>query len=547
MAWWVAPLIMGGARVTMAHLNKPKYREPDTSWIDEIKADIRNEIASQRLSTNISLEGQKAIGATTREALEQQEYDAVRSGTRGSGVDAQQRLAIARSSQKAAGEVGAKAGMVEAQATMSRQERINELRAIKERMIAESKERHKMAEDAWEAEKRNAWISAGADFAVAGAGHYAQKRAMNKQWNEAAELYAAGHGIDTEEALKLLQKTNAETPQMAMQILGAGEQYNKQQQQAAANRSYFGEIAGLMGMDDVEYNDDWSPSQNFQYLQAKVKQIENKEVKDRNQSFLDDWFKLSFTGDYVFNPMDSAGMVGEGRRTPEQHNNLMKIYAKKNPATPMVSVTEYGKQGRKISLERPATDEERSRGVKSIVYPKPDSGNDMVKETFLDASGVQVTRARPRREGEEGFEGVNWIGQQKKVLKDSEILNKRIQSHRNLMSQIRTMTLETSNLETEGSAEFREELKELRTDDPEYVSKASDLISDYVDSLDIKGSTGETITVGNVVIEQGGLTNEQRIADAKRRLKRELKRYILDILGTDASFKPRYFQVGDNE
>lgn len=348
MAWWVAPLIMGTAKIGSTLLQRPRERRPDTSWIDEMKSEMRTRRADRGVSRTILRESQKVITDQTRRARELSEYQSARHGTRGTGIAAARDLQITRSATQAAAGAGVQAGLAEAEAAERDRTRLDELNMLKERLIQEARERHKVVKSDWKRQMGSSILEAGAGMAAAGIQH-------QRQWNDAIAL-AESHGMSAED----LKATGASTPETALQAAGIMQ---KQRQQ----EDFFHEMQqGIPGLEATQvFQPEYTYEQNMKLLQQHLETLAPEEKSKAGV------FVQLYADPNRFTEEDLAKLANEGYLTDAQTKTLFdrKEQMKMGDTT---RVTTYDSEGRRYEYEAPVLYTEEGHPIRSIAEKLPD-------------------------------------------------------------------------------------------------------------------------------------------------------------------------------
>jgi len=350
-AWWVAPLISGAVNIGTSLLSKPKERKPDLSWIDKFISEQRKDIASGNIAQMISQQAQRPIATATERAREHTEYQSVRTGTAGTGVDASQRLQIAKSAQTASGEAGVQAAIVQAQADEQRKARIEDATMLRDRLMTETRERYEAEKDAWKRQLLGAGLQTAAGFATAGLTAHLDAKGLEEQW-QSAEALAKAQGF-TEDL-----RTLAPDPRTALQI--AGIEVGKEQ-----GRSFMQEIIAAsphLAAVGFNYRDDLPLQQNMQIFKAHIEGMQDSQQKAQALNFVNMLEAIEGVPEaniyQAFRDEDiDLGMM----------DTLRRVKASLTPTYDPITMVRYDEQGRQITSKIHPEGERLTK----IVEPKP--------------------------------------------------------------------------------------------------------------------------------------------------------------------------------
>jgi hypothetical protein len=215
MSFFVAPLILGGVKLGMHHLNKPKKYTPETGHFDNYISSQRQEIADKTLQNDMMTKASSAIGENVRRGYERSEYQSVQDGTAGSGIEANRNLQISAAGNEALGAASLDAVTAQQREDAAARARIEQTKLQKEQLLAEAKLRNEIAEDE---HKRGYYQIAGetlGNIAIAGVD---QALSQAEQWKQVEQ--AAQQAEIPIEGLKGLTKD----PQAAMNMVQQAQQ-----------------------------------------------------------------------------------------------------------------------------------------------------------------------------------------------------------------------------------------------------------------------------------------------------------------------------------
>lgn len=145
----IGPMIFGLGKMAINAINKPKHNQPDLSYVDRYMNNLKSDIAGKKTYELMMRNASNAIGAQAGKQMSGVDAASAQHGTSGSGQDAKAKIAINAAGDKAIGEASNEAMQVQLQENAMRKERLAEAEMIRERVLAEEKQRYDTAIDDW--------------------------------------------------------------------------------------------------------------------------------------------------------------------------------------------------------------------------------------------------------------------------------------------------------------------------------------------------------------------------------------------------------------
>ncbi|MBC8527315.1 MAG: hypothetical protein H8D22_10785 [Candidatus Cloacimonetes bacterium] len=149
MSWWIAPLIMGGVKLGIQALTKPKKYKTDLGYLDRYISNLRGDLGEKEIYHTMMRGALRNIGTQEAKTRKMMEYGA---GKIGEPVRAQQLISLQQATSKAVTEAGEKAGLVQLQESRRIQSKIEEATMMKERIQEQIRERNRRMEESYRSE-----------------------------------------------------------------------------------------------------------------------------------------------------------------------------------------------------------------------------------------------------------------------------------------------------------------------------------------------------------------------------------------------------------
>ncbi|MBC8526096.1 MAG: hypothetical protein H8D22_04370 [Candidatus Cloacimonetes bacterium] len=173
MSWWIAPLIMGGVKLGIQALTKPKKYKTDLGYLDRYISNLRGDLGEKEIYHTMMRGALRNIGTQEAKTRKMMEYGA---GKIGEPVRAQQLISLQQATSKAVTEAGEKAGLVQLQESRRIQSKIEEATMMKERIQEQIRERNRRMEESYRSEMIGTVAETGVNLATAGLQYGAEKQ-----------------------------------------------------------------------------------------------------------------------------------------------------------------------------------------------------------------------------------------------------------------------------------------------------------------------------------------------------------------------------------
>ena len=265
MGPYAAPLIMGAFKVGSHLLNKPKQKQADTGWIQKFINNFKSDIAKKDTYNMMMRGGSQSIAKNTKSALERSKYASYKHGTEGTGIDAARDLEITKAANQSSERISERATIAQKNRDEVLKDKLDNAMMIKERLLAEAKERNEIADENWKKGFGNIALETGAGLLTAGIQDAAG-------WGK-VEAMAEANGLSPEWA-----RTLGDNPENAMMVLSS-------RIQGAQGNNFLSQMAG-----SIEGLEDWTPDsglsieQNTKLLEQQINNIKDgvQRVQARN-------------------------------------------------------------------------------------------------------------------------------------------------------------------------------------------------------------------------------------------------------------------------
>ena len=153
MAIQMAPIVLASmAKFGLKYLTKPKYKKPDTGYLDRHSANLRSDLASKDTYHTTMRAVLKNIGRESGKLQRTMDYDTALRGEDDSGVNIQKRISAHGKTLSAMKDASIQASEMQATEDRRFHAQLDEVMLIKEKIVAEAKHRYGLEKDQWEKE-----------------------------------------------------------------------------------------------------------------------------------------------------------------------------------------------------------------------------------------------------------------------------------------------------------------------------------------------------------------------------------------------------------
>jgi hypothetical protein len=411
MHWLAAPAIGAATKLIGGMFQKPKYKQPDTGWLNRFINNNKADLAKKDTFALMNTMGQRNIGNSSRRIKEQIEYNSAKTGMTGSGAESAAILSAEGQIRDASKRVSDEAILAQRNEDRGFRDKIDRAIEMKERIISQSKEAHEAAEENWSNQMKGVVVSSLGDIATAGVqNHFATKGAFEQAkagglldetvseplgyetaWEQGLipdALSEADYGMNpmTAERAYGFRDFTGNMKKAGFSDAGAYAKSLGMDLKESQNANYLDKLGGLLGV-DVSNHTGMSDSQRLNLMKIEHDMMEDDAKLSGQYNLWQEQFgDLVPTVSSEFNELQNIGdMLKAGAITYQQAVNASKNFLPADPQT--TKVITYDKEGVQHTKDVP-----QINNYTQIKHPAPKT----TKVITYDKEGVQHTKDVPQ-------------------------------------------------------------------------------------------------------------------------------------------------------